>query len=192
MDVDILQTLTSHTDASKQASQHLMFADAIKCLCHRITGCACSAQCTRDVSVRGDKTRSSVPSTPPFTDQSCFVDLSAVCQHLFRGNHAHRPHHVTVLLLARNTINVHPATGWQPRCLKPLFKMSIAFGTPSHSTVGQSLRTQHSPMARSNSLSLTFAIIQHLLNGSQYRRSNVMSSLLFVLSSFSINSGSPC
>ena len=44
-------------------------------------------------------------------------------------------------------------------------------------------------MARSNSPSLKFAIMQHLLRGS---RSNVMSSLLFVLSSSSINSGSPC
>ena len=53
----------------------------------------------RDVSVRDHKTRSSISSTPPFTDWSCFVDLSDVCQRLARGNHAHcvnrTPSHVT-------------------------------------------------------------------------------------------------
>ena len=108
--------------------------------------------------------------------------MSDVCQRLARGNHAHRPHHVTVLLLAKNTIDVHPATGWQPRSRNHL-KMSITFGIPF---------TQDSPMARSNSLSWKFAIMQHLLKGFQRRRSNVISGLLFVLISFSINSGSPC
>ena len=66
----------------------------------------------RNVSVRDDKTHTSAPSTPPFTDRSCFIDSSVVCQHLVRGNHAHQPHHVTVLLLERDTINLPTAFSW--------------------------------------------------------------------------------
>ena len=66
----------------------------------------------RNVSVREDKTHPSAPSTPPFTDRSCFIDSSVFSQHLARGNHAHQPHHLTVLLLERDTINLPPAFSW--------------------------------------------------------------------------------
>ena len=143
----------------------------------------------RNVSVRDDKTLSSMSSTPPFTDWSCFVDLSDVCQRLARGNHAHWPHHVTVLLLAKH--HRCASSNWLAASMpKPLLKMSIAFGIPfPHS----GLTSAHSKLTHGTleSLSLKFAIMQHLLKGFLRRRSNVISGLLFVLSSFSINSGSP-
>ena len=75
---------------------------------------------------------------------------------------------------------------------KSLLIMSIALRDTVHPQWVNLMRTKDSPTARSNSLSLKFAIMQHLLKGFQRRRRNVISGLLFVLSSFSINSGSPC